>query len=63
MIHVFENKKEYTAISEVEKQCMICVIIRVENSDMYKVKKGRYHYKLPQFLSKHELSEFILFAK
>ena len=59
-IIVTETDEEYKVISEEAKAQTILVLIKVPDSDMYYVKKGRYKFKLPRYISKSEIAELML---
>lgn len=62
-IHIAETALEYKSLPEEVKASIILVLIKMTDSDMYYVKKGRYKLKLPRYVSKEEITEMILYKK
>lgn len=60
---ITETALEYKSLPEEVKASTILVLIKMPNSDMYYVKKGRYKLKLPRYISKDEITEMILYKK
>ena len=60
---ITETALEYKLLPEEVKASTILVLIKMTNSDMYYVKKGRYKLKLPRYVSKEEITEMILYKK
>lgn len=57
---IAEKAEDYKQLTEEEKSKTILVLIRLPDSDMYQVKKGRYKLKLPRYISKDELIDMML---
>lgn len=62
-IIVAETAEEYKVIPENKKAETILVLIKIPDSDMYYVKKGRYKLKLPRYISKSEIAELMLIGR
>lgn len=60
---IAEKAEDYKQLTEEEKSKTILVLIKLPDSDIYQVKKGRYKLKLPRYITKEEIIDMMLHKK